>query len=227
MQKLLIRCIYLIRLLFSEVYFFPLISSKYDSEKHGAKGADWWIPKNMVNPNFIFYSAGVGTDVSFDISLIKKYGLNVYAFDPTPKAIDFVQKNILSKFSKFIFIPIGLWNSNTRQKFYVPKSSTHVSHSIVNLQKTNDFFIAQCATVKTIMQLLKHKKIDMLKIDIEGAEYTVLNSMINQNIFPKILCIEFDQPASLIKIMNMTKKLLSYNYLLIKKDYFNFTFIKR
>lgn len=227
MLSLFLKSIYFIRLVLSEVFFTPLISGKHECERHGEKGADWWIPKNVVNSDFIFYSAGVGTNVSFDISLIKKYGLNVYAFDPTPKAIDFVQKNILSKFSKFIFIPIGLWNNNTQQRFYVPKSTTHVSHSIVNLQKTDNFFVAQCASLKTIMNLLNHKKIDMLKIDIEGAEYTVLNSMIKDNIFPRILCIEFDQPASLFKIMAMARRLLDHDYLLIKKDYFNFTFIKR
>jgi hypothetical protein len=41
------------------------------------------------------------------------------------------------------------------------------------------------------MQQCGHKHIDLLKIDIEGAEYQVIENMLQDQIFPRILCIEF------------------------------------
>jgi len=41
------------------------------------------------------------------------------------------------------------------------------------------------------MQEHGHTHIDLLKIDIEGAEYQVLDNMLHENILPTILCIEF------------------------------------
>ena len=38
----------------------------------------------------------------------------------------------------------------------------------------------------------KHNKIDLLKLDIEGAEVKVLNSMVESEIFPRYLAVEFD-----------------------------------
>ncbi len=38
---------------------------------------------------------------------------------------------------------------------------------------------------------MKHSKIDLLKMDIEGAEYSVLKDMESVNIRPKQLLIEF------------------------------------
>jgi hypothetical protein len=38
----------------------------------------------------------------------------------------------------------------------------------------------------------KHSHIDLLKIDIEGAELRVLNNMLNDKIYPTYLCVEFD-----------------------------------
>ena len=54
------------------------------SETHGNPGAAFTICPDKINENSVVYSFGIGTDISFDVSIIKKYKLNVYAFDPTP-----------------------------------------------------------------------------------------------------------------------------------------------
>ena len=46
------------------------------------------LPKNPI-----VYSFGVGEDISFDIALIKKFNAVVYAFDPTPKSIEWLKKS--------------------------------------------------------------------------------------------------------------------------------------
>lgn len=43
------------------------------------------------------------------------------------------------------------------------------------------------------MKELGHTKIDLLKIDIEGAEYKVLASLIKDKVKPGVLCIEYDE----------------------------------
>ncbi len=217
---------YRFKLLLSDLLFFPLTKHTVSCEVHGNPGANWWIPKNILKKNDVCYSGGVGEDISFDLALLKKYSVSIFAYDPTPRSIKYIKKTITKKFSTFHFLPYGLWKSNTKQRFYIPKDIKMVSHSIVNLQKTNDYFIAECKTLKSIMKQLGHTKIDLLKIDIEGAEYTVLEKMLLDKIFPKILCIEFDQPTSVFKILSMVKKLFSFQYILVKKDYYNFTFLR-
>ena len=38
----------------------------------------------------------------------------------------------------------------------------------------------------------KHLKIDVLKLDIEGAAFDVLENIINDEIFPKQIVVEFE-----------------------------------
>ena len=50
-------------------------------------------------------------------------------------------------------------------------------------------------TIKNIMKENNHTKIDLVKMDIEeaeGAEIAVLHNMLDDNILPRYLCIEFD-----------------------------------
>ena len=226
MKNLFNSITYYLKLIHSEIVFFHIINHSFKCEKLGNPGADWWIPLGFIDKNSICYSGGVGQDVSFDLELIKKYGTIIHAFDPTPKSIAFIKEKVTKKQKNFHFYPIGIWKNNSEQKFYFPKNNEHVSHSIVNLQKTNQYFVADCKTIKKIMSELNHKKIDLLKIDIEGAEYVVLEKMIKDKISPKIICVEFDQPTQTQKILSMVNNLSKHGYSLIKKSYYNFTFLK-
>jgi hypothetical protein len=63
----------------------------------------------------------------------------------------------------------------------------------VNLQQTDRFFEAECRTVKHLMELFGHERLTLLKLDIEGAERDVLTSLIEDQLHPTILCVEFDE----------------------------------
>lgn len=56
----------------------------------------------------------------------------------------------------------------------------------------SNYDIVNVDTIKNIMVENNHNKIDLLKLDIEGAENIVLEQMLKDNIYPKYLCIEFD-----------------------------------
>ncbi|MDR3647099.1 MAG: FkbM family methyltransferase, partial [Candidatus Babeliales bacterium] len=198
---------------------------------------------------------------SFDINLIKNFNCNVFCFDPTPRAIQHIKnleentnqnipfysgpdkiaynanKAILNKFH---FHPFGIWNKNTTIRFYSPQDPAHVSHSITNLQKTETYFEAQCYTLKTLMNKFKHKKLNLLKLDIEGAEIAVINYILKEKIDIDCLCFEFDEfagnnlkqnkdiPASKNKADKIIKRLIKNGYELIyRSGYISLTFLKK
>lgn len=189
----------------------------------GNPGASWWVPDLLLSKMPLVYSGGVGEDISFDLAIEANYNATVYTFDPTPKAIAYIATQDLPK--RVHFLPIGLWKSNRNMRFFSPKSSSSVSHSILNLQNTADYFEAKCYTLSTLQRVLGHNKIDLLKIDIEGAEYAVLNDMLQTGIKPNCICVEFDQPTTFRLMWTMVQKLHQAGYSLEKRSYFNFTFV--
>lgn len=93
---------------------------------------------------------------------------------------------------------------------------------------TNNYDIVPVDTLKNIMDSLGHKHIDLLKLDIEGAENKVLNNMLDDDIFPKYLCIEFDLLIKGKDTDNETQKtvdrLIQNGYEIIINDKLNITF---
>lgn len=183
----------------------PLTIKGVATELLGNTYGGYTVPVDTIQKKWICYNAGVGKDTSFDSALIKKYACTIFAFDPTPKSIQYI-KNISPKLKNFHFYPIGLWSKDEKIKFYSPINPQHVSHSIHNIQGSDAYFEAVCKRLKTVMRQLHHSHIDLLKLDIEGAEYEVLEDMLKSKIFPTVVCAEFDQPY---KILHFIKTLLN------------------
>lgn len=204
---------------------FLVKNSPFQLEKLGSDYGGWIVPSDLIQSDWICYSGGVGEDITFDFSLINKFNCNVYAFDPTPRAKLFVDATA-GDINKFHFYNFGLWSENSVQKFFAPANPEHVSHSILNLQSTTQYFEASCKRLSSIMSDLGHQKLDLLKIDIEGAEYGVLSSLIEDKIDVQVLCVEFDQPMPYFKTLSMILKLLMNKFALISVEGWNYTFIK-
>jgi hypothetical protein len=95
---------------------------------------------------------------------------------------------------------------------------------------TSNYDIIQVDSLKNIMHKLNHTHIDLLKLDIEGAEINVLDQMLDDNIFPTYLCIEFDLFFKKKDTNNITRKLinrlLQNNYKILINDNMNITFTR-
>src|SRR5262245_11455932 len=181
-------------------------------EKIGTVYGGWFVPIDLLSHQSLCYTVGAGEDVSFELGLIKQYGCELYCFDPTPRAqrhIELLRRNTergiqtqinnsdrrfydceSAYLTRLHFHLYGVWSVNTTMKFYSPADPSHVSHSIVNLQRTETYFEAECRTIKSLMQAFGHAELSLLKLDVEGAEYEVLRSLVDEGVRPGILCVE-------------------------------------
>jgi len=176
----------------------------------------WLIPRDAgLNTDSVCYSAGAGEDISFDCALTERFHCQVRIIDPTPRAIQHfsdLEKAVKSgerfpvnnsnedfytipaeDFERLRFLPFGLADQDTEFKFYLPQNPAHVSCSITNLQKTEEYFTARCLRLASLMQQQGDESVDLLKIDIEGAEYAVIKDMAETKLLPRLLLIEFDE----------------------------------
>jgi FkbM family methyltransferase len=193
-------------------------------EKVGTRYGGWIVPASLVRSDWVCYCGGVGEDVSFDIGLVERFGCEVYAFDPTPRAIEYARVHA-EKQPKFHFQDVGLWSSDESLRFYSPPDPAFVSHSAVNLQGTDSYFEAEGRSLPTIMSEYGHANVDLLKIDIEGAEHTVIASMLSAGIRPIVVCVEIDQPVGPLRLWRTVLRILRSGYKLVAEDRWNLTFV--
>ena len=167
-------------------WFFPQL--KCSKMNFGSTKDNWTIATTGINGNSIVYSFGIGKNISFDLGLIEEFGLTVHAFDPTPKSLNWLKKQKISK--KFIIHPWGIADYDGKALFAPPSREDYVSYR-KTFSESGDNLKLPVYRLKTIMKKLGHKRIDILKIDIEGFEYQVLKNILKEKINIKQILVEF------------------------------------
>lgn len=212
---------------------FERIARRQDLASIGSTHGEWTVPASEINSGSICYCAGCGEDISFDLGLIQRFGCHVYALDPTPRAIDYVQA-VAGHNPLYHFFPIGLWDEDETLRFFSPKNPAHVSHSLLNLQKSDSYIEVPVKRLKQVMLERGHERIDLLKLDIEGAEYKVVESLLDDDLDVGVLCIEFDEYFNPLdmqygrRIRNSIAALIGGGYCLVNcRGNGNYTFVRR
>jgi len=192
------------------------------TERHGTAHGAWVIPSGiLLDGDSVVYSGGVGEDATFDAAIIGKYGCNVFAFDPTPRAIAYA--GTIDE-PRFHFVPVGLWSEDSLQEFRPPAIPNRVNYSIGSSRGSTGF-TAMCRSVESLMHELGHSDLTLLKLDIEGAEYEVLRSMNWGRVKPRALC--FEVHGGVLRSLRLIRFLRKRGYVPVAVDRWNVTMVAR
>lgn len=191
----------------------------------GTKYGGWHVFPQMLSEESIVYSVGAGTDISFDLEVIEKFNCCVYSIDPTPQAMEYVFK-IAQQNKKLLFYPYGLFSRDTILRFYRSRSANEGSLSATNLRQTDWFTEAPVRRLRTLMKQFKHDHIDILKLDIEGAEYDVIEDIFFERLDVRQISVEFDQPVPPWRSERCIKNILFNGYTLVQIDSLNLMFVR-
>jgi FkbM family methyltransferase len=159
------------------------------TERFGSEYGGWDVATDRIDRRSIVYSFGIGEDASFDLALIERFGVTVHGFDPTPRSLRWVDRQRLPP--EFVMHPYGLADRDGLQPFFPPRRRGHVSHSIVRLSSRGKPIMVPLRRLATIMNELGHDHLDLLKLDIEAAEYAVIEDLERTGLRPAQLLVEF------------------------------------
>jgi FkbM family methyltransferase len=117
----------------------------------------------------------------------------------------------------------ALWNKKEKLKFFLPKDPGHVSHSLINYQNNyrddTAHIEVDTATLDSIASdyAISLNALELLKLDIEGAETVVIPYLIANGIRPKQLLVEFDELCEPCE--RATESFFKCHHLIIENNY--------
>jgi FkbM family methyltransferase len=168
----------------------PYVQVERPLQRLGSGYGGYFLDESMIRPEAVVYSLGIGEDISFDLSLIESMGVEIQAFDPTPKVRKWLASQSLPK--QFHFHEMGIAGFDGDAGFHLPPQDDWVSHSMIPARQYGSEFVRLPVTrLSTAMRSLRHDEVDLLKMDIEGAEYAVIEDIVRERIPVRQLLVEF------------------------------------
>ena len=120
------------------------------------------------------YSFGIATEISFDRAVIEATDCHVYGFDPDPNSEQWLKREDIWVPTAFHFSRLALY-SCTGQRVFSQADAERMSGSLTG-HSSGKAINVECRTLQDIMDGFGHDWVDYIKMDIEGAEFDVLNA---------------------------------------------------
>lgn len=208
----------------------PLVSVEKNNDLEVV--GDWAFLKEWLRKDSVVYSFGVGDDIAFDLAVNRVTGSKVFCFDPTIDGAIFENKG--ADVDGIGFYPWAVAGVDGELALYDRLNSNGESSGMFTLARSSadgvKVITAPAFTVKTIMKKLGHAEVDLIKFDVEGAEFAALEAMLDSEVRPRQLLIEFHhrfKDFSVTQVRRVVKRLraLGYHVVYVTPSGREFTFL--
>lgn len=190
----------------------------------GDEESGWTVQTEFLHPDSVCYCAGVGLGISFELELARTFNITVVSLDPSPTGIQTIQE--CANLHNIRFSPVGLSSSCGSIEFALPTNPAEGSYRLPSINCKITRF--DCADLPALMSKNGHSKIDLLKMDIEGFEYDVIDQIVEHRIPIRQICVEFHpwlKPHGRLLTIRAIYLLRKLGYRLINKQRGDHTFI--
>lgn len=163
------------------------------TELLGSSYGGWYVAVDLLPASPRVLSIGIGTDLTFDRIMIDRFGASVVGCDPTPIAAETVAQTGLPA-DRYAFLPVAVSDFDGRGTFEPVIEGTGPSGCYRLARTRAGSGEAMAVDVRDIGSLVREHfpdGIDVLKMDIEGAEYEVVPALMESGARPAQILVEF------------------------------------
>lgn len=145
----------------------------------GSPSGGAYVDLRMLQERSVVYSFGIATEISFDRAIIQATGCQVFGFDPDPRCTRWLNEPGRWVPPRFHFSEIALGTASGTFPFHMTDIEK-MTGSLSREFKDGCDVPVKCLTLRDIMAANAHETVDYLKLDIEGAEYDVLEAWLSE-----------------------------------------------
>ncbi|WP_162000419.1 FkbM family methyltransferase [Sulfolobus sp. E11-6] len=163
----------------------------------------------------------VGANVGIYSLIAAKYAEKVFAIEPNPELIDAIRKNVeLNGFKNVIIVNKAINDSEEKVRLYLSKvrEVSSIVPSIMKEYKYDKYIEVEATTLDKL--LFDVNSINLIKIDVEGAEVNVLRGASETLKKTKRIIVEVRKDYTEEQALEMLKK---NNFKIDKEEIFGNT----
>lgn len=156
-------------------------------ERLGTRYGGWWIDSRVMGPQPLLIDCGLGEDISFPAAFLQRFAdARVIGVDPNPRSLAYCRARCPAGME---ILPNALWTrAGETLAFHMPRSQDKLPQGADgisgSLDRSHQYVEGgerieiQTVDLDTLLARTGRTECDVLKLDIEGAEYELLDALI-------------------------------------------------
>ena len=155
--------------------------------------AGWLLCHERIRRGALVFGLGVGRNIEFELGLIRDHGATVETFDPTPSSAAWLRTQQLPQgFRHHSWAVVAADGAIRLEQRKATRAGGAPMLSVVSSGRSNaETITVEGYRLSSVVARLQCGVPDLLRMDIEGAEYAVLDDMLETGILPRQLLVEF------------------------------------
>ena len=156
-------------------------------QRLGTRYGGWWIDSRAMGPQPLLIDCGLGEDISFPAAFLQRFaGARVIGVDPNPRSLAYCRARCPAGME---ILPNALWTrAGETLAFHMPRSQDKLPQGADgvsgSLDRSHQYVEGgerieiQTVDLDSLLSRAGRTECDVLKLDIEGAEYELLDALI-------------------------------------------------
>jgi len=178
------------------------------------------LPQRRNTGNRIIVDVGANVGI-FSIYMKTSYqDSRIYCFEPVPSTFHLLETNLKNVHNVKVF-PFGLFNEDRTEKIQIHSTNTG-ANTIKMKEKLKDHFYdtveIELKKASIVFDELNLDKIDVLKIDTEGCEVEILDSISSRLSSIDYVLLEYHSESDRRKIDQLLENFYLYSSHAVMKD---------
>jgi FkbM family methyltransferase len=155
----------------------------------------WAVPGDMIDASWVCYSVGAGGDVSFDLELIRCYGVTVRSIEAVESYVREAERTAGGE-PRFSAHHAAIATVDGPIRMQITHHPGSRSVSAAGLYDTSSYVEVPGRRLESLMAELGDQRIDLLKLDIEGSEYEVVPTLDLQELGVRVFATQLHHTGS-------------------------------
>lgn len=193
-----------------------------------------FIYRTGLHSGSIIVDVGCGFEADFSRFMMSKFGARCFGIDPTEKHKSALMQLAAQSEGRFEYFQNAVSSKSGEMQFYEieNRESGSLLADHTNIMKDVTIsYVVRSVTLREIPKMIDHENIDLIKLDIEGAEYDLFENITIEDLNPyHQIYIEFHHKSVKSKSFRDTEKVIrtlrENNFSVFSMDDLNFLFFR-
>lgn len=176
----------------------------------GSAYGGWTIPLDAVEANWTCYCVGIGGDITFDLALAAR-GATVRAIEPVADYVTQAEE-LTADEPRITTHQVAVTTEDGPLRMQVTHHAESRSVSSAGLYDTHDYIEVPGRTLTSLMDELGDERIDLLKLDVEGAEYDIVPTLDLRALGVRVFSIQLHHTGTVAQARSLIDGLRKQGY---------------